>query len=367
MSSEYEKSGVDYGRLDLIKRLAVAAAATTDDLAASNDGFDVFGSTRGEPAFCFTVGTQTLALVVEGLGTKSLIAERVLSETGENYFDAVAKDAVAAIVNDLLCVGALPLVVNAYWSVGDATWYDSEAAEALINGWQSACRESGAVWGGGESPALPDIVAKGAIELAGSAVGAIPQGSRPMTGEAIAEGDRIILVESSGMHTNGASAMRRLAADLPDGYNTSIDSAGTSFGRAILVPTVNYTPLVRRLVEDADCEISYINHITGHGFLKLMRPVGEWRYVIEQLPPVPSLFEFFVRERSLDAAEAYTLFNMGAGLALYVRPDSVAAVLDAAAAVGLNAWDAGRVEPGVRSVAIEPHDVVFDAEAMRLR
>ena len=96
-------------------------------------------ASRGEPAFVFELGERTLAVVLEGLGTKSLIARAVLEQQGLNRFADVAYDAVAAILNDLACVGAVPLVVNAYFATGDSRWYEHrDRATALLEGWRRA-------------------------------------------------------------------------------------------------------------------------------------------------------------------------------------------------------------------------------------
>ena len=124
-------------------------------------------------------GRTTLAFVVEGLGTKSIIARQVLEQQGINRFAEVAYDTVAAIVNDLCCVGALPLVVNAYFATGASEWYSrARALAALLEGWRRACTDAGCAWGGGESPSLPGLVDEREIELAGAAVGACPRGER---------------------------------------------------------------------------------------------------------------------------------------------------------------------------------------------
>src|SRR5437868_13598938 len=116
-SSAYGAAGVDYEALDAGKRDALTAALATSGLLAEHGG-QALDESRGEPAFVFELGGQTLAFVLEGLGTKSLIARQVEQELGLNRFDDVAYDTVAAIVNDLCCVGALPLVVNAYFATG---------------------------------------------------------------------------------------------------------------------------------------------------------------------------------------------------------------------------------------------------------
>ena len=135
----------------------------------------------------FELDGRTLAFVVEGLGTKSMIARQVLEEQGINRFGDVAYDTVAAICNDLCCVGALPLVVNAYFATGASEWYrEGERAAALIEGWRKACVDAGCTWGGGESPSLPGLLDEREIELAGAAVGAVPAGRRALLGEELA-------------------------------------------------------------------------------------------------------------------------------------------------------------------------------------
>src|SRR5947208_4570890 len=120
--SAYSSAGVDYSTLDEGKRSALAAALSTSELLAPRDGRAIDAS-RGEPAFVFELAGQTLAFVLEGLGTKSIIARQLQDQLGAAGFEAVAYDAVAAIVNDLCCVGALPLVVNAYFATGTSDWY----------------------------------------------------------------------------------------------------------------------------------------------------------------------------------------------------------------------------------------------------
>ena len=137
--ASYRAAGVDYEALDAGKRLAISKALSTSPLLAGRGGHALDAS-RGEPAFVFELAGRSFAFVVEGLGTKSLIARRVLERQGINRFADLAYDTVAAILNDLCCVGALPLVVNAYFATGASEWYRQAArAEALLEGWRRAC------------------------------------------------------------------------------------------------------------------------------------------------------------------------------------------------------------------------------------
>jgi phosphoribosylformylglycinamidine cyclo-ligase len=351
-SASYRAAGVDYEALDEGKRMAIAKALSTSSLLAAHGG-RALDRSRGEPAFAFELGGRTFAFVVEGLGTKSLIARHVLERQGVNRFADVAYDTVAAILNDLCCVGALPLVVNAYFATGASAWYaDSSRAEALLEGWRRACADAGCVWGGGESPSLAGLLSEPDIELAGAAVGVVPEGRPAILGDDLEAGDEIVLVASSGLHANGASLARLLAARLPDGYATALPS-GRTFGEALLDPSLMYAPLVAALLA-ADHGVSYISHITGHGLLKLMRSPRPFTYRIGELPPVPEVLAFLVHHAGLGAHEAYITLNMGAGYAVYCRAGAGAAVVELARGLGLEALVAGAVETGERRVVVEP-------------
>lgn len=359
--SAYASAGVDYATLDAGKRLALTEALATSAALTAHGGraLDV---SRGEPAFVFELGDRTLAFVMEGLGTKAVASRLVAEQLGLNRFDAVAYDTVAAIVNDLCCVGALPLVVNAYFATGSSDWYrNAEWHAALVKGWSGACTDAGATWGGGESPSLPGLVNGADIELAGSAVGALPQGHQPILGQDLAAGDEIVMVASSGLHANGASLARMIADRLPDGYATPLPS-GRAYGDALLDPSILYAKLVGALAQAA-VPVSYYSHVTGHGLLKLMRPSRDLTYRITALPPVPEVLAFLAEQAELDAHAAYSTLNMGSGFAVYSAAGTGTQVVEIARGLGHEALVAGRVEDGPRQVIVEPIGVVYaDAE-----
>jgi phosphoribosylformylglycinamidine cyclo-ligase len=368
-AASYRAAGVDYETLDAGKRQAIAEALSTSSLLIARGG-RALDASRGEPAFVFELDGRAFAFVVEGLGTKSMIARHVLEEQGINRFGDVAYDTVAAICNDLCCVGALPLVVNAYFATGASEWYrESERGVALIEGWRRACVDAGCTWGGGESPSLPGLLDKREIELAGAAVGVVPAGRRPLLGEDLQPGDEIVLVASSGLHANGASLARLLAGRLPDGYATELSTDRTSpaltFGEALLEPSVMYVGLVQALLEEG-LPLRYISHITGHGLLKLMRPPRALTYRIERLPQVPRVLSFMVEQAQMDEHAAYSTFNMGSGYALYGAPGTGATIVAVAERLGLSALVAGRVEEGPRQVILEPVGVRFAGEELDL-
>jgi phosphoribosylformylglycinamidine cyclo-ligase len=360
----YASAGIDYAVLDAGKRLAIDSALATSSLLAARGG-RALDDSRGEPAFVFEFAGHTLALVLEGLGTKSVIARMVAEQQGANHFRAVAVDAVAAIVNDLCCVGARPLVLNAYFATGTPDWFAHEDWHAeLIAGWAAACTEAGCVWGGGESPSLPGLVAAEDIELAGAAVGALPAARAPVLGQELAAGDEIVLVASAGLHANGSSLARMVARELPEGFATALPG-GETFGGALLAPSLIYSPLVEAVL-DAGLPVTYLSHITGHGFLKLMRPARELTYRITELLPAPEVLSFLAHHADMSERAAYSTLNMGCGFAVYCAAGAGHAVVDIARGLGLEAVVGGYVEEGPRRVLLAPLDIEFAGEELRL-
>lgn len=364
-SSTYGSVGVDYDTLDAAKRSAVAQALATSPMLDRHGG-RALDESRGESAFVFEFDGRTMAIVLECLGTKSMIAREYEEATGIDRFADIAFDAVAAVVNDLCCVGALPLVVNAYFATGSGEWYGKGTRlESLVSGWRAACEAAGATWGGGESPTLPGLVDPDEIDLAGCAVGYVPDGAAPILGTALAPGDAIVLVAGTGLHANGASLARKVAGEVPDGLTTTLPD-GRTLGDALLVPAPIYVPLVRSIIERS-LPVTYLSHVTGHGLRKLMRARLDVTYRIELLPEVPAVLTFLVDALGMDAREAYATFNMGAGFAVYCRPEGAEDVVSAATEAGLGAVVAGRVEAGPKQVILEPIGVEYSSDDLKLR
>lgn len=362
--SEYGKLGIDYDVLDASKRDAIAFAQSTSHLLAAH-GASAVEASRGASAFVLELAGQHLAFVVEGLGTKSMIARRWLEDAGEDRFADIGVDAVAAIVNDVCSVGALPLVVNAYFATGRSDWHEgSTALQSLLAGWHRGCELSQAAWGGGESPALPGLVSPQEIELAGSAIGLVPAEWGPVLGDELRDGDAIVLVDSAGLHANGATLARSVADELPDGLLSAMPS-GRRFGDALLDASVIYVPLVAEL-RRRSIRPSYLSHITGHGMRKLMRASVELTYVVDELPPVPEVLSFLVEHAGIDEREAYGTFNMGAGYAVYVAAAQAAGVVEAAAACGMRAIVGGSVQAGPRAVEIAALGFAYAGDELAL-
>ncbi len=329
-------------------------------------GFQELAGTRGESAYVFAMGKLWGAFVQEGLGTKSLVAQAVYAESGLSHFAAIAQDTVACVINDLISVGATPVVLNAYWSSSSYEWLtDRKLAEDFITGWRAACDLSKVVWGGGETQALSGVVVPGALELAGSAFGVIQSEKQLIQGKNLRAGDAIVLVEASGVHANGISLVRELATRLPDGYQTKL-ADGSLFGATALTPTHIYAELVLAL-QAAAIDIHYVSNITGHGWRKIMRASEAFSYVITDIPEAPEIFRFIGEQAGNDEREMYGTYNMGAGYAIYVPADQAAAVVAVAQQCGLQAWISGKVEAGPKQVIIEPKQITFAGSSLEVR
>ena len=392
----YEGSGVDYDRIDPLKVLAQRAARSTGANLVGAGASEVAAS-RGESAYVVDIGDAYLASITECLGTKALVADAMRETTGASeaagvsdapvatrgvskaseapgvsdasgrtWYDHIAQDTIATAVNDIVTVGARPLSIHAYWAAGSSDWFDDvERMNDLVEGWKAACDVLGVAWGGGETPCLTGVVEEGAIDLAASCVGIIRPKSRLTLGEDLAAGDAIVLLESSGIHANGLTLARKLSERLPEGYATALPG-GRTYGEALLDPTVLYPPVTEACFE-AGIGLRYIANITGHGWRKIMRHPGGFTYRITEVPPVPEVLEFMVAETRQTAEEAYGSLNMGAGFALFVRPEDGDAAVACAEAQSVRAWVAGVVEDGPRQVVIEPVGVTLAGESLALR
>lgn len=358
----YPSTGVNYNVMDPVKKLAQSLAKST----SKNSNIKVVEESRGESAFVWEEADCYRAFVIEGLGTKNLVADEVSKITNKSYYDVVAKDTVAAIVNDILTVGAIPQVINAYFGSGGPEWFaDVKRSNDLVEGWTKACEEARATWGGGETPGLKGIINPETVDLAGACIGIIKPKNRLTLGDKLTIGDSIILIESSGIHANGLSLARKVAENLPEKYATSL-SDGTRYGEVLLIPTYIYVNLIKDLFENG-LDIHYMVNITGHGWRKLMRANKNFSYIINQLPSPQPIFEFIQQHTSNTDEEMYGNFNMGAGFAIYLPSDQTEKAQQIIAKNNLKSWNAGVIQDGPKQVIIQPKNITFKSNSLNLR
>lgn len=355
---------VNYDIADPAKVLAQKEAAAT----AGNMpfGFKELEDIRGESAYVFDMGDAYGALVQEGLGTKSLIAQKIYADSGKSYFKEVAQDTVATFINDLISVGATPVVSNAYWSSSSYDWLgDKKLTEDFITGWRQACDQAGIVWGGGETQSLSGIIKDNVLELAGSAFGVIKPKSELVLQSKLKAGDAIVLLASSGVHANGISLARTIAEDLSEGYNSRLPS-GISFGEALMQPTYLYSKVIRKMFASG-LELHYLSNITGHGWRKIMRATADFKYVIEEVGKPQEIFDFIAEHSGNDEKEMYGNYNMGAGYAVFLPYTQAEKAIKIAKECNIDAWLAGKVETGKKSLEIKPKNIIFSGDSLGVR
>ncbi len=361
----YDKVGDNYSTKDPIKVLAQKEASKTSRNLIAH-GFKEIIETRGESAYVWKQGEIYMASAIEGLGTKNIIADDVRKLTGKTYYDVVAHDTVASIINDLISVGATPLVLHAYWGIENNEWLsDKKRMTDFINGWTNACNLAGVSWGGGETPTLQGVMKKNQVEIGGSAVGIIKKKKRLILGSKLRTGDRIILVKSTGINANGASFIRALAKKLKNGYAAKLPS-GRIFGEAIMSKSNIYATLIRELL-DKNIDVHYLSNITGHGLRKIMRASVDFEYNIQKLHKRSELFEFIQKEADMNNTEAYGTFNMGQDYAIFVPEKEVLKTLNIIKSNGFSGLDSGYIKKGTKKVIIEPISVVFEGNTLGVR
>lgn len=360
----YSEVGDNYETKDPIKKLAqTAAAATAKNL---KNGFEEVSESRGESAYVWKQGDIYMASVVEGLGTKNLVADQTRKITRKTYYDVIGHDTVATIINDLITVGTKPLSIHAYWAIEDNSWLQDETRMSdLIKGWTDACNLAGVSWGGGETPTLKGVIVPKTVDLGGSAVGIITSEERLITNKKLKSGDRILLLKSNGLNTNGLSLARAVAEKLPEGYATKLRD-GSLYGEAILTKTNIYAQLIQDIL-DKGINIHYISNITGHGLRKLMRARQEFTYVVEKLFDPQQVFLFIQKHAKLDDYEMYQTYNMGQDYAIFLPPQDVAKAQRIIKENGFESLYAGYLEEGERKVIIKPKNITFEGKTLDLR
>ena len=262
-------------------------------------------------------GETGLAVCTDGVGTKVIVAMQV------GRFDTIGIDCVAMNVNDLICVGAEPLALVDYIAVEQA---DPELLESIAQGLKRGAERAGVEIPGGELATLPELI-RGhpsplGFDLVGACFGTVAL-DRMVTGEAIAAGDVVIGLPSSGIHSNGLTLARRALLEV-GGHSLSDapPELGRTIGEELLEPTEIYVRAVRELLESG-AGVHGLAHISGDGLLNLLRLNSEIGYELGELPTPPAIFDL-VQKGGVSSAEAYEAFNMGVGFCCVVAPADAA-------------------------------------------
>jgi len=246
----------------------------------------------------------------DGVGTKLMIAFMM------DKHDTIGEDCVAMSVNDVLCQGAEPLFFLDYIATGKL---HPEKAAKIVEGIANGCVKAGCALIGGETAEMPGLYSEGEYDVAGFAVG-IADKNNIINGSNITEGDVLIGLPSSGLHSNGFSLVRKLLFDIKKlDINQYIDELGSTLGEELLKPTRIYTHPLTELVKKY--KLKGISHITGGGFyenIPRMIPEGFMTVIDRSSIETPPIFNFIKRLGNIDIDEMYSTFNMGVGIVMAV-------------------------------------------------
>lgn len=276
----------------------------------------------------------------DGVGTKLKLAFMV------DKHDTIGIDCVAMCVNDIVAQGAEPLYFLDYVAVGKAV---PEKIEQIVKGVADGCVQSGAALIGGETAEMPGLYEADEYDLAGFAVGAAEK-ANIVTGEKIQEGDVLVGIASSGVHSNGYSLVRKIMfadADFtPDTVVAGYEQLGP-IGEALLTPTKLYAKPVLDVLKEVD--VHGMAHITGGGFyenLPRMMPAGLATEVDLGTWPVLPIFDLLAEQGKLQQKDLYNVFNMGIGFVLAVPAAQAEKVIELVEKHGEKAYTIGRVVAG---------------------
>ncbi len=310
----YGEAGVDVSRIRQSQRDIAALLRGTFKNRVGKTG-SVLGEIGHYAGLIDIGGGSALALHVDGVGTKVLVAQMM------NRFDTIGVDCVAMNVNDVICVGAEPVAFVDYIALEKM---DEDLVRELMKGLISGADEASVAVVGGETAVMPNViegVGDKAFDLAGMVAGVVSK-QRVITGNRVREGDVIVGVESSGLHSNGYSLARKVLLS-KYGVDECVEGLEESLGEELLKPTRIYVKPVMEVLRKSD--VSGLAHITGGSFAKMRRLVGERNlgFRIDGLPDPPAIFELIRREGGVSKREMYRTFNMGIGFCLTAPEDEV--------------------------------------------
>jgi phosphoribosylformylglycinamidine cyclo-ligase len=282
----------------------------------------------------------------DGVGTKLKVAQLA------GVHRTVGIDLVAMCVNDVLCCGAEPLFFLDYVAMSRD---DPRLLEEIVSGISDGCVESDMALVGGETAIMPDIYQPGDYDLAGFCVGVVER-SKVLDGSAIAPGDAVLGVASSGLHSNGYSLVRKIVFEIGGlSVNDVVEPCGTNVGDLLLRPTMIYARPLRNILAHYKVKgvVHGIAHITGGGLhenLARILPPGVDITIDRGSWPVPPVFNWLQQLGDVDDAEMYSVFNMGIGLVLVVSPYYAESIQQQLAQSGLASWLIGRAVDGNQKV-----------------
>ena len=286
----------------------------------------------------------TLVSGTDGVGTKLKLAFIM------DKHDTVGIDCVAMCVNDIACAGGEPLFFLDYIACGKN--YPEKIAE-IVKGVAAGCEQSNAALIGGETAEMPGFYPEVEYDLAGFAVGVVDEKDL-ITGKELKDGDVLVGMASSGVHSNGFSLVRKVFDMTKESLDTYYDELGKTLGEALIAPTKIYVKALRS-VKEAGVRIKGCSHITGGGFYEnvpRMLKDGVCAVIEKDSYPIPPIFTLMAKKGEIDEKMMYNTYNMGIGMVMAVDAADVEKTMEAVKAAGETPYVIGRIEAGDKDVKL---------------
>ena len=337
---DYKKAGVDieagYRSVELMKKHVMDTMRP--EVLTNIGGFSGAFSMKKFKE----MENPTLVSGTDGVGTKLKLAFLM------DQHDTVGIDCVAMCVNDIACAGGEPLFFLDYIACGKNV---PEKIASIVSGVAEGCKQAGAALIGGETAEMPGFYPEDEYDLAGFAVGIVDEKDL-ITGADIREGDILLGIASSGVHSNGYSLVRKVFPMEKEALSQYREELGKTLGEALITPTKIYVKALKA-VKEAGITIKGCSHITGGGFYEnvpRMLPEGVRAMIRKDSYPVPPVFDLLAKEGDIEEKVMYNTYNMGIGMMLALDPADADAALKALEAAGEKAWILGEIRKGDKGV-----------------
>ncbi|WP_186377020.1 phosphoribosylformylglycinamidine cyclo-ligase [Curtobacterium pusillum] len=361
MPNPYAEAGVDTAAGDLAVELMKSAVSATHNAS-------VLGGVGGfaglyDVSFLKDFERPLLATSTDGVGTKVAIAQAI------DKHDTIGQDLVGMVVDDIVVVGAKPLFMTDYIACGKVV---PDRIADIVAGIARGCAETGTALVGGETAEHPGLLGPDDYDVAGAAVGAVEAGS-VLGAPLVEDGDVVVAIASSGLHSNGYSLVRHILSSRGVGYTDSLPElggAGVSVGEALLEPTRLYTSPLLSVIASHEGAVHSLSHVTGGGIaanLARVLPVGSWVEVDRSTwEPLP-VFQVLASMAGTPIEETEGTWNLGIGMFAVVAAAAADDVIASLGAAGLPSWSVGTISTAARDLTgFEQGAKGVDGGAVRL-
>lgn len=337
---DYKSSGVDieagYESVELMKKFVKGTMRpeVLGGLGGFSGAFDLSAiKNMDEPV---------LLSGTDGCGTKVKLAFLM------DKHDTIGIDAVAMCVNDVACAGGEPLFFLDYIACGKNI---PEKIATIVSGVAEGCKQSGCALVGGETAEHPGLMPEDEYDLAGFAVGIVDK-KDIITGAELEDGDVLIGMASTGVHSNGFSLVRKIFDMTKESLDTYYDELGCTLGEALIVPTRIYVKALKA-VKDAGVRVKACSHITGGGFyenIPRMLIDGKRAVIEKNSYDVPAIFKLMAKKGDVSEEMMYNTYNMGLGMIVAVSPADVDKTMEAMRSAGDTPYVVGKIIDGEKGV-----------------